>query len=418
MKILWFTNTPSLYDQGKHHYHGAGWIESLEELLSNEPSIELAVSFFHKTDSQKRNKEKTTYYPILRKSARKNPFKYLINNWQGNVDNPNYIKQSLEIVDDFKPDIIHVFGTEEIFATIQEHTNVPVVIHLQGLINPCVNAYFPPNFSKWNFILDSNYFLDNLLGRSPVFNYKIFVNQAKREVRYLKNAKYLMGRTEWDKATTKLYNQSVTYFHVDEVLRSVFYEPYIKTDNQKNQITIISTISPTIYKGIDLVLKTAHLLTNETDVKFDWKLIGLKSEDKLLKHYEKKLNIEHRSVNIECVGRKTSEELVYILKNCNLFVHPSYIDNSPNSVCEAQILGVPVIACHIGGIPSIIEDNVTGVLIPSNGIYELVTCILEYIVDPGKFELLLENAMQTAKKRHDKNKILKDVIFTYKEILK
>ena len=51
MKVLWFTNTPSLYDQGKHHYYGCGWIESLEKLLENENNIDLGICFFHKTDS-------------------------------------------------------------------------------------------------------------------------------------------------------------------------------------------------------------------------------------------------------------------------------------------------------------------------------------------------------------------------------
>ena len=35
MKILWFTNTPSQYDNGKHLYYGGGWIESLEKIISN-----------------------------------------------------------------------------------------------------------------------------------------------------------------------------------------------------------------------------------------------------------------------------------------------------------------------------------------------------------------------------------------------
>jgi len=53
MRVLWFTNTPSLYDQGKHHYNGGGWIESLEQLIKEQEGIELAVSFFHSTDYEK-----------------------------------------------------------------------------------------------------------------------------------------------------------------------------------------------------------------------------------------------------------------------------------------------------------------------------------------------------------------------------
>jgi hypothetical protein len=78
MKILWFTSTPSLYDQGKHDYHGGGWIESLEQLIKEREGIELAVSFFYKTDNEKVLENRTTYYPIFLKADTKNPFKKLI----------------------------------------------------------------------------------------------------------------------------------------------------------------------------------------------------------------------------------------------------------------------------------------------------------------------------------------------------
>ena len=43
--------------------------------------------------------------------------------------------------------------------------------------------------------------------------------------------------------------------------------------------------------------------------------------------------------------------------NCNVFVCPSSIENSPNSIGEAQLLGVPIIASKVGGVPSIIDSS-------------------------------------------------------------
>ena len=77
MKVLWFTNTPSLYDQGQHHYHGGGWIEALEYIIGNDGEIDLGVAFFHRTGSTKVKRNNTTYFPINRPRARKNPFQYL-----------------------------------------------------------------------------------------------------------------------------------------------------------------------------------------------------------------------------------------------------------------------------------------------------------------------------------------------------
>ena len=58
MKVLWFTNTASKYDLGKHSYNGGGWIESLEELLNQEESVELAISFFHNEGKEKMKRDK------------------------------------------------------------------------------------------------------------------------------------------------------------------------------------------------------------------------------------------------------------------------------------------------------------------------------------------------------------------------
>lgn len=417
MKVLWFTNTPSLYDQGKHHYYGCGWIESLEKLLENENNIDLGICFFHKTDSIKTKINNTTYYPLLKKSSKKNPLKAVLKNWQGKVQDKDDLIRIMNVIDDFSPDIIHVFGTEGVSGLIQDKTNIPVVIHLQGLINPCLNSYLPPNHTILDFLLNSSYLLDHLIGISPIFDYKKFKNLAKRENNILRNAKYVMGRTNWDKSISEFYNKQVTYFHIDEVLRPEFYMFTEKTNKTVKNLTIISTLSPTIYKGIDLVLKTANLLVNRGFNDFEWKIIGLNENDKLLKHFEKKLKINHRTINVKCLGRKNASELKSIMLSADIFVHPSYIDNSPNSVCEAQILGIPVIATNVGGVNSIVEDKQTGMLVPSNGAFEIASIILKYYSKKDYFVDISKNSKLLAIKRHNKEKILKDLVKVYHTIL-
>ena len=77
-------------------------------------------------------------------------------------------------------------------------------------------------------------------------------------------------------------------------------------------------------------------------------------DSEILKFYEKELNLNHKKLGIKCIGFKNEQELKNLISTSDLFIHPSYIDNSPNSICEAQILGLPVIACNVGGISSII----------------------------------------------------------------
>lgn len=417
MKILWFTNTPSLYDQGKHHYHGGGWIESLEELLGAREGIELGISFFHATDCKKVFRNKTTYYPIKRKNKNVHPLRKLKRNWSGEVDFPDLKLNVEEIISDFKPDVTHVFGTEGEFSQINSYVKSPVVYHIQGLINPVLNTYLPVNQSNFNFHLNRNYIANTIKGNNPAFDFKRFKNQAKREKKVLELTNFVMGRTHWDKMITKLYNPKVQYFHLDEVLRPNFYGVNQKSELKSNRtFQIISTLSPTVYKGIDVVLKTAQKLKELTNIDFQWEIIGLDKNAPLLKHFEKTEKINHQEVNIICRGRKHPKELVELLQKANVYVHPSYIDNSPNSVCEAQILGLPVIACDVGGVSSLIKHEVTGFLVPSNGVFEFVHYLKILNENKHLGNTIGKHAKEIAEIRHNREKIVRNLLNIYSHL--
>lgn len=416
MKVLWYTNTPSLYEESNHQYHGGGWIESLEELVKTRPEIKLSIAFFHPYDNERIEKNGVLYYPIRRLAGRKNPVKALLNNWRGKIEQKEYQNRFLKIIDDFKPDIIHVFGTEGPFALIQEITSVPVIVHLQGIINPILNSYFPIGYSKLDFLLDRKYLFQNLIGASPPFILKRFKFMAEREKQVLTKIKYVFGRTEWDKRVVSLYNPDVRYFHVNEVLRPNFYSWDHKRNLSGKKFTIISTLSPAVYKGIDLVLRVAREFKALTDIEFEWRVIGIDESSKLLKLFERKERVFHRSVNIKLLGRIGPVELAQHMTSADIFVHPSYIDNSPNSVCEAQILELPVIACNVGGVSSLIDHEETGILIPSNGVFEMVTYLKLLYNNPQLRQCIGGKAREKAIERHNRQEIVERLISVYFEL--
>jgi len=69
-----------------------------------------------------------------------------------------------------------------------------------------------------------------------------------------------------------------------------------------------------------------------------------------------------------------------ILAGCDLFVHPSLEDAFPTVLLEAMAAGLPVVASRVGGIPEIVEDGVTGILVPPGDALSLANAM--HTVDP------------------------------------
>lgn len=409
MRVLWFAVTPSMYVQTSNSHNGGGWISSLEEQLRTVSDVTLGIAFLHKDKLLKKEIEGVTYYPMSLYNSRLGKFK---RKYFFKSEEEIEVSYCLKVIDDFKPDLIHVFGSEWSFGLVAKYSKIPVVIHLQGFAHPYLNAYFPPGYS----IID--FFTCNGLNFKKTFHqllaYAYFGYRAERELRILKLTNYFMGRTEWDKNISNFFSPNSKYFYCSEVLRNAFTNSVDlwKPSGSKKKI-LVTTISPPLYKGIDLILKTAFLLTESGTFDFEWRVFGIND----MSFSENKLNILSENVNVKIGGVISATELKVELLKADIFVHPSYIDNSPNSICEAQILGLPVISTNVGGISSIIEHKKTGFLVPANDPYTMASYIKKITKDEKLSIGISSQSTREANDRHDPKRILNDLILTYKSIL-
>lgn len=417
MKVLWLsiTNGANVRPNHPDNYNGGGWIASLQHALCGNNDIELALSFLSDDLSGKDIQNGVTYYPIH--APKKSAFKKILHYYGGykHDDNSQHLTSILEVISDFQPDVIHLFGIENPLATILGRINIPVVVHLQGLLAPYDNAFFPVGFNKSSFLLPLtvNEWLIRNGYRYAKNNIQI---RGRQELQRFKNIAFCMGRTEWDHHVSQLLAPQSKYFHVDEVLRMPFYDNAGKWESRNGSVVITSTISETIYKGLDLILKTARLLKHECHLNFKWQVIGINQQSRIIRFFERNLGINSESVNVEYMGVMNANELVSTLLDTSMYVHPSYIDNSPNSLCEAQMLGLPVIATYVGGIPSLIKHGETGFLVPSNAPFELAYHIKQIADSPALAQQISKAGTGSAMARHDKEKITSDLLDVYKRI--
>ena len=238
---------------------------------------------------------------------------------------------------------------------------------------------------------------------------KLWIAACEREKEIFKRVNNYFGRTDWDRRVALMMHSRANYLYASEVLRPVFYEPVER--QLPSNLIIVTTISNPLYKGFDLVLKAAKMLKG-CGLDFTWKCYG--NIDPTI--VESQLHIYHEVVNVSLCGVASAKQLRDAICNATAYVHTSYIDNSPNSLCEAQILGCTTIATYVGGVPSLIEDGKTGYLVPANDPYQLALLLKELFRDPELNMKMGRTAQRVAKLRHDPDKIVTKLLEDLKEL--
>ena len=413
MRILWYTNTPCLYKQN-NAYNGGGWLSSLQAEMMKREGVELGIAFSLDGEEEKVEENGVTYYPL---SFPKHSFMEKVKAFVCSANTlvrdeqsrfPLYEEIIRKPLENFKPDVIMVFGSEMPFGLIASLTNIPVILHIQGILNPCLNAYLPPFVSWKDYKAWGNGWKDKLHKR---IESKTWQASCAREAEICKRVTNYFGRTDWDYRVSQMMHPGANYLYASEVLRPIFYQLVRRT--LPDRLTIVTTISSALYKGYDLVLKTAQMLKAE-GVDFVWKCYGNINPSVV----EKQLGIKHENVNVTLCGVASAEQLRNAISSATVYVHTSYIDNSPNSLCEAQILGCTPIATYVGGVPSLIKDGETGYLIPANDPYQLAFLLEDLFLNPERNLAIGRAAKEVAEERHNPDKIVDKLLNDLKSLKK
>ncbi|GHV57480.1 hypothetical protein FACS1894182_06420 [Bacteroidia bacterium] len=417
MRVLWFTGTINKKRKSAS-YGGGGWISSLTKELNNNCNITLSHAFFCNIQELPYKEDNIFRYPMY--IQEKSRIAKIIYYWKKGYKNncpEQEIQLMLDVINEFKPDIIQIFGLESRFCPIIDYTNIPTVIYLQGILNPIFNAFFPVGMNPFSFLFSRFSKREWIYQNAIIYAHKAMRFRALYEREILRKASYLIGRTQFDYKISRFFAPQAKYFSLNEMLKDVFYvaNKWEKKDN--NKYIIYTTISNVTYKGLDLILKTAKLLKEYSTKDFEWRVAGMNKDSELVKFFEKILSIHSRDVHVKYNGVVAPNELVQHLLESDVFVHPSYIDNSPNSVCEAQLIGIPVIACNVGGVSDFIVPGKTGELIPANAPFELAA-ILKQDMDIPYLKLYAQKAVDVAAKRHDKKDIIDKLMNIYRYIHK
>ena len=202
MKVLWFSNTPANADEyfNSELKGSGGWLKSTDQLLQTK--VDLHIAFYHDNNESFKYKG-TTYIPIR---SNRNIYTRILNRISRDVPNKNDLSKYLEIISQVNPDIIHIHGTENLFASILLHTNIPVVISIQGIITAIFYMYCAGFEKKYLHAVKRSAISlkDFVFPWSFNVEFRQFEKLHKLEVENLKIARNIMGRTAWDRQLTRI----------------------------------------------------------------------------------------------------------------------------------------------------------------------------------------------------------------------
>ena len=186
------------------------------------------------------------------------------------------------------------------------------------------------------------------------------------------------------KATQKLYNEKfdVDFEYLPSPLDTSMFENIGSVEKIQNQVAYVGRDSHE--KGIDI-----------------------------LKAAESKIN-----GNVVYCTDRSWEDAMKIIKSSSMVVVPSRMESLPTTVKEAFFLNIPVIGTDVGGIPELIKNNETGIIVPPENPSKLAQSVNELLSDKEKAEKLATNGNTFVKNNMTWDVILPKYIQFYEDLLK
>lgn len=413
MKILWIGNIvlPRIAEnENLPKAFVGGWMIGLSEKIGSLNNCNLCYVFDAKTDIAGKT-DWYTYYGVSNKASSSIRL------------GQEYVSKLIDILKKEDPDVIHIWGTEypHSLAMVEAANAIGmgdrVVVSIQGMVSIYAKHFFAYLPTKVIYGLK----LKDLLQGNLAKRARIFEKKGKLEIETIKQVKHVIGRTDWDKAAVWGINPNVNYYINNETLRDEFYES--TWDYSKVEIhSIFCSQAHYPIKGLHLMLEALILLKKHyPDINL---YIGGKNyynikayqrnayESYIIKLIEKNGLKE----NVHFTGSLDAEGMRKRYLKAHVFVSPSSIENSPNSVGEAMLLGTPVVSSRVGGVHNMLVHEKEGFLYPADEPYMLAYYIDKIFEMKDTIKHISSSAQQHAKATHNPEHNLNEVVRIYYSI--
>ena len=413
MKVLWIVNMvlPDVARElGLNTSASGGWLVDYANRLATDHNTQLATMTYANVP-----KDMDVIACGMRNFIFKGGGKRLL------FDSPRTLKDCRRVIEEFKPDLIHIHGTEYAIgaAIVKLKPDVPVLLTIQGILTRISEEYYGGLPFGERFKIKS--FKSVLKFKTPFFAKRLMVKNARREREVLRNIKHVTGRTEWDRSVMLSINDRLVYHRFNYNLRSEFYNAEKWNYDKIKLHTVYTGAATYTLKGLHILLKAIAIVKKGFP---DVCLLIPANKDNYKKAnaYEryvlrmiKKMGIQD---NVRFVGRKSAKEVSEILAHTHVCVVPSAMEGASATMCEAMMIGTPGICAYRGGMTDLLIDGESGFFYDFKEYPVLASRIMALFEDEELCKRFSKRVIADAETRHNREENYRQLIEIYELLLK
>lgn len=412
VRILWAVNVPlpAASDAlGLPCTPFGGWLSTMTRGLAQVPGVRLGVAMRAPVGELRMADVDGIRYYALPESGR------------GGLDARD--GDCARVLADFQPDLLHAEGSEMAYTRrLLQAWQGPRLLSLQGVINGIEPHYlgglaFGPMLAagRWRQVLAMAGMVANKRLR--------FVPRLRGERDTLALAGHVMGRTPWDRAQAWALNPSAHYHHCARTLRPAFSSRRWSVDACERHAIFLGN-SAVALKGVHVALDALVLLRRQFPAA-RLVIAGPRPDDsrglRRILGYQAYLldRIAQLGLQaaVEFTGPLDADAMAGRMSGCHAYAMASLIENSPNTLGEAMLLGMPCVSGHAGGAPGMARDEEEALFFRAGDAVGLAWRLQRIFASDELAVDLGRAAHARATATHDPERNLRDLLTAYRTIL-
>lgn len=127
---------------------------------------------------------------------------------------------------------------------------------------------------------------------------------------------------------------------------------------------------------------------------------------------------QSKAIDVDVIFTGQISDVLPFYAAADVFVLPSHSEGSPNVLLEAMAANLPIVATAVGGVPEVVENNESALLVPANDPQAVAAAIARVLIDPDFARRLTTNSAALVASRYAPEQYVRSLVEIFQEAIK